>query len=100
MTDQQENLPEKSKDLEYNPEILEQLQRQTKLLENMQNYMTNALEKEDDRLNLRSNVTDVNMSIGNMISFMFKWLVASIPVAIVVGILYLIIFAILGGFSY
>jgi hypothetical protein len=33
-------------------------------------------------------VDDVTMSVGNMITFMIKWFIASIPVAIIIGTLF------------
>jgi hypothetical protein len=42
--------------------------------------------------NLQSvRIDDISMGIGSMVVFMLKWMVASIPVAIIVGIIYLII---------
>lgn len=42
--------------------------------------------------NLQSvRIDDINMDIGSMVVFMLKWMVASIPVAIIVGFIYFII---------
>lgn len=44
-------------------------------------------------------VQDIDMSVSSMFVFMFKWLVASIPVGIIVGMIWLILSVIFFGLS-
>lgn len=76
--------------------ILELLQKQDKALENIHDLIVNSLEtetkKEDgahsrERYHIRSRIVDVDMPISSMVNLAFKWLIASIPVGIIVGFL-------------
>ena len=66
--------------------ILDMLQKQNEILKNIRTLIAHSLEKENETAyHFRSRVTDLDLSIGSMISLSFKWLIASIPVAIVLG---------------
>ena len=66
--------------------ILEMLRKQNEILENIRTLIVNSLEKENEKAyHFRSRITDLDLSIGSMISLSFKWLIASIPVGIVLG---------------
>lgn len=68
--------------------IIEILQKQNQILENIQTLILNSTEKKSEKAyHIRSRIVDVDMSIGSMIELSFKWLIASIPVGIVIGIL-------------
>jgi hypothetical protein len=74
------------------------LKEQNDYLSAMQHNLAYCTTQESDKYyHFRSYITDINMSIGAMMSFMLKWLVASIPVGIIVGIVYFIILAITGN---
>jgi hypothetical protein len=81
--------------LETENAILELLQKQNEILEKIHTLIVNSLEKDSEKAyHIRSRVTDVDMSIGSMIDLSFKWLIASIPVGIIIGILWSVILAI------
>lgn len=42
-------------------------------------------------------VTDVDMSFGNMVWFMVKWALASIPAMIIIAIIVAVLAVVLGG---
>lgn len=69
-------------------DILEKIQKQNEILENIRTLIVSSLEIENEKkYQIRSRITDFNMSIGSMIILSFKWFVAAIPVGIVIGIL-------------
>jgi hypothetical protein len=73
-------------------EMIALLKRQNELLENLQKNLTFSMRREDEQHNtLSTRVVDINMSIGAMIGFMLKWLVASIPVAMIIGFFWVLI---------
>lgn len=81
--------------------IIELLKRQNELLEKNLQITIASVEKDDSKRgqpNFYSMTTikDFDMSISSMIGLSFKWLVASIPVGIVIGILWMILAAIIG----
>lgn len=85
--------------LDKQDEIILLLREQNEMLKNFKSYVQFATEVEKDKLyHFRTTVIDLDMSIGTMIGFMFKWLVASIPMGIVAGILYAIVIGIFGWF--
>lgn len=79
-------------------ELIKLLRQQNQELVEIRKLLQGTIETEDSDVNVRAEVTDVNMSIGSMISLIFKWIIATIPVGIVIGIIYLIIFSLSGGF--
>ena len=94
---QTNNLPERQHVL-VNPSkedaILELLQKQNEILVNIQTLLTRSARSQNkDQYLFASKVVDVDLSIGTLANLMFKWIVASIPVGIVV---WFIIF-LLGG---
>lgn len=79
-------------------ELIAVLKRQNELLESLQRNITAGMRREDDQHNtIVTRVIDVNMSIGSMITFMLKWMVAAIPVAILIGLVWLILAGVLTG---
>jgi len=79
-------------------EIIRLLNIQNQLLRELTHNFTKNLESNDDeRYSVRTRILDINMSIGSMIAFMFKWLIASIPVAILIGVVYVFFFIIILG---
>jgi len=40
-------------------------------------------------------IKDINMSMGSMFEFMIKWVIASIPVGIIIGLIWIILIFIL-----
>jgi hypothetical protein len=68
-------------------ELMDLLKRQNALLESLNSNLTYSMEKENERVNLRVRVMDIDMSIGAMIAFLFKWAIASIPFAIILFII-------------
>jgi hypothetical protein len=75
-------------------EVIALLKRQNLLLESLQRNITAGMRREDEQHNtIVTRVIDVNMSIGSMIGFMLKWLIASIPVAIIIGLAWWLMFA-------
>ncbi len=80
------------------PELIDLIKKQTELLESIHHLYVQTLEKKGDYNSTRSRILDIDMSISSMVVLSLKWLVASIPVGIVIGLFYLIIIAIFGGF--
>jgi|GEM_PF-5646742 len=73
---------------QVNTTILEMLQKQNELLEKIQTLLLNITEKDSEgSYHIRSRIQDIDISIGSMVAMSFKWLIASIPVGIVVGFL-------------
>ena len=74
------------------------VKRQNELLESIQKNLSHSMLQEDNQHNsISTRVVDINMSIGAMIGFMLKWLVASIPVAIIIGACWLLLMLVFGG---
>ncbi len=72
--------------------IIDILQKQNQILENIQTLILNITEKESEKAyHIRSRIVDVDMSIGSMVVLSFKWLIASIPVGIVIGFLLILL---------
>lgn len=79
-------------------EMIRLLSIQNQLLRELNQNLAHSMEENsDERLSLRARILDVDMSIGSMVGFMFKWLIASIPVAIVIGVVYVFIFVLILG---
>ena len=82
-------------------ELIALIKRQNELLESLQKNLVHSMREEDDRHNtVVTRILDINMSIGSMISFMLKWLVASIPVGIILGLVWLVFTLLFGGLLY
>jgi hypothetical protein len=83
--------------------ILELLRQQSNTLESIRFLVLNSLAKEkgsEKTYYVRSNIVDVDMSISSMTNLIFNWLIASIPVVIIVAIVVAIIFALLSSCTY
>jgi hypothetical protein len=79
-----------------NAAILELLQKQNEILEKINTVLVYSAELEKEKTyNWRARIVDVNMSIWTMAMFMIKWFIASIPVAIIIGVITLGIFFLL-----
>ena len=91
-----QNMPSQIPTSDFSPKtesnILAMLQKQNAILDNIRTLLLYSLEKENDKAyHLRSRVTDVDLSIGSMIALSFKWLIASIPVGIVLFFVLLVL---------
>ena len=42
-------------------------------------------------------ITDIHMPFGSMVVFMIKWAIAAIPALIILGLIYLVFFAVIVG---
>lgn len=73
-------------------EIIQLLQRQTNLLDEIATGMVrSAYETKDKQILFRTHVSEVNLSISSLANLMLKWIVASIPVAIILGFIMFIV---------
>jgi len=61
------------------------------------NKKTNSHNKIDVKKYQKVKVADFNMSFGNMVIFMVKWVIASIPAMIILFFLWFILMMIVGG---
>lgn len=78
--------------------IIELLHKQNETLENLRVLFFNSAEARTNKeYQLRARVVDVDVSISSMVSLMLKWVIASIPAAIIIGILFFVFSAVLGG---
>ena len=85
--------------LENETTIIELLQEQNRLLKKMNILMVRGIQVvDDDEIFTNAEITDVNIPISSLAKLMFKWIVASIPVGILVWIIVAILSAIFGGF--
>lgn len=72
--------------------ILVMLQKQNEILENIRTLVVYSLEKENEKAyHFRARITDLDLSIGSMMGLSFKWLIASIPVGIVLGFMLILL---------
>ena len=83
--------------------IIALLQRQNQLLEQIQATLLDSIEdaggtKKNYRLKVA--VKDSHISFGGMMNILFTWVFASIPVGIVVGVVYVIINALIYSSRY
>lgn len=77
-----------------NTDVVQILQKQNQLLEAIQMGLLRITIRENLQQNsFRTNIVDIHMSISSMIIFMFKWFIASIPIGIVIAIMYGILYA-------
>lgn len=78
--------------------IIELLHKQNETLENLRVLFFNSTEARSSKeYQLRARIVDIDISISSMVSLMLKWVIASIPAAIIIGILFFFFSAILGG---
>jgi hypothetical protein len=84
--------------LSSNEEMILLLKKQNAILIKINNNLYSAMESDGDGNLFRSKVLNLDMSIGSMIRFLFKWTIASIPVGIVVAILYILLIAVISLF--
>lgn len=78
--------------------IIELLQKQNEILENLRVLVFNSTESRTKKeYQLRTRIADVDISILSMVTLMLKWVIASIPAAIIIGIMFFFFSAILGG---
>lgn len=88
----------KETDLENETSIIELLQEQNRLLKKMNKLMVRGIQAvDDDEIFTNTEITDVNISISSLANLMFKWIIASIPVGILVWIIVAILSAVFGG---
>jgi len=81
--------------------IQELLQKQNETLQKIETLLAESMHtKEDNTHHVNSRITDFDMSIGSMIKLSFKWIIASIPVGIVIFVLYLILIGMAVGAMY
>ncbi|MHB8136072.1 MAG: hypothetical protein ACYDH1_17830 [Anaerolineaceae bacterium] len=93
----QSNSPEITTKLD--PEIRRILQEQNEKLNIISDLLGKSLESNgQNRFQFRVNIMDLDMSISSMITLSFKWLIASIPVGIVIGIFVFFISGCLASF--
>lgn len=72
--------------------LIELLEKQNDLLEEIKSILLkSSISQSEFSKNLRAQVIDFDMSIDSMVAFMFKWIIASIPVGIVVGIVWVLL---------
>ncbi|MCK9622128.1 MAG: HEAT repeat domain-containing protein [Methylobacter sp.] len=70
--------------------ILEMLRKQYEILASIQSLLSYSLEKENEKVyHFRSRIKGIDLSIGSLVTLMFNWLIASIPVGFVLGIILL-----------
>ena len=75
-----------------NQEIITLLKQQNELMVRLESLLNRSMERDEQDYGYRAYIKDFNMSIGSMIGLSFKWLVESIPLGIVLGIIYSIIY--------
>ena len=72
--------------------IIELLQKQNEILENLRLLIWHSTESQTSKdYRLSTRIVDINMSISSISDLMFKWFIASIPVGIVMGFIFLIL---------
>jgi ATP-dependent Zn protease len=78
--------------------IIELLQKQNEILESLRVLIFNSTESQTNKqYRLRTRIADIDMSISSMVNLMIKWVIASIPAAIIIGIMFFFFSAILSG---
>lgn len=78
--------------------IIELLQKQNEILENLRNLVLNSIEAQNNKqYRLRTRIADIDISITSMVTLMIKWVIASIPAALIIGFLFIFFSAILSG---
>ena len=95
------NLPQtQSGDLSQANEksIMELMRKQNEILENLRVLIFHTLESRTEKESqFRTRIVDVDISISSMVGLMLKWVIASIPAAIIIGFMFFFFSAILGG---
>lgn len=78
--------------------IIELLQKQNEILESLRILIFNSTEAQTNKqYRIRTRIADIDMSISSMVNLMIKWVIASIPAAIIIGVMFFFFSAILGG---
>jgi hypothetical protein len=87
--------------------LLQELQRsvqemnetQTRMLESLSGLHAITERSREEQVNV--NVVDINMPFGSMVGFIVKWSIASIPAALVLGaigvVIWLLLMVVFGG---
>ncbi len=77
--------------------IIALLEEQNRTLKELSATLSSLTSNQDSNRepnqHIWARVKDFEMSIGSMVAFSFKWLLASIPVGIVLGLIYWAIFS-------
>ena len=74
------------------------MQKQNETLENLRVLILQSTEAQNPKVNqLRTRIVDVDISISSMVNLMLKWVIASIPAGIIIGIMFFFFSAVLGG---
>lgn len=84
--------PSESQAIVNNEQIIKLLTQQNQLLESINSKLVLGMISDGKKYHFDTEINDINMSIGNMVGFLFKWFIASIPLGIVLGIVYAIFF--------
>lgn len=72
--------------------IIGLLQRQNEILQGIQIMLHHSTEVKSEKIyQFRTRIVDVDISINSLANLMFKWIVASIPVGIVIGFIVFIV---------
>jgi len=88
----QVHITELTQPIDIEKAILKTLREQNELLVNISNLLARSSEIEKEKINhIRSRIVDIDMPIGSMVGFIFKWLIALIPIGIILGIFSLIL---------
>jgi len=78
--------------------IIELLRKQNAMLDNLLVLISRSLEARSEKESqLRTRIVDVDISISSMVGLMLKWVIASIPAAIIIGVMFLFFSTILGS---
>lgn len=83
-------------------QIIKLLKNQNEILSEIRDYMDSTTNEDDrdDQLNLRSTISAVDMPISSMVKLIFKWFVASLPLGLLITLIYVFLAVIIGGLSY
>ncbi len=78
--------------------ILELIQKQNEILENLRTLIFHSTEAQNEKeYRLRTRIVDIDISISSMVNLMLKWVIASIPAAIIIGVVVFFFMTVLGG---
>ncbi len=78
--------------------VLELLQKQNEILEGLRTLILHSTEARTEKeYRLRTRIVDIDITISSMVNLMLKWVIASIPAGIIIGIMVFIFMTILGG---
>jgi len=74
--------------IENQQKLIKLLEEQNQLLLKLGSNITDAMEQDEEGYYHFSKVRDFDMSMKKMVGFSFKWFIATIPLGIVIGVLY------------